>query len=133
MTSKRTVKVLFCSGTTSTKNVLKSSYTLELTFSTTVRGHILKTYRHHQKSPPETQSPSSNPTTLTSSILQALSRSNVDSPVSPITMTNTTSPESDAVQKRKRLRMILTSAIALADSDDFDPTELSTTHQWLLQ
>jgi hypothetical protein len=80
------------------------------------------------KSSSQTQSTSTHPTNLTSSILQALSGIDEDenSPVLPIIMTNT-SPESDALQQRRRLRRILDSAIALIDSDDFDPIESSTT------
>jgi hypothetical protein len=86
------------------------------------------------KSPSQTQNTSTNPTTLTSSSLQALAGSNGgDPPDFPINMTNTASPESEAVHRRRRLRMILNSAIALLDDDDFDPIESPTTHQRLLQ
>jgi hypothetical protein len=81
------------------------------------------------KSSPQTQSTSTHPTNLTNSILQALSSSDEDedSPVIPtITLTNT-SPESEALQKRRRLRRILDSAIALIDSDDVDFIESFTT------
>jgi hypothetical protein len=81
------------------------------------------------KSPSQSQSPTTTPTTLINSInLQALSNSDGgdDSPMLPINMTNDTSSESKAVQRRRRLRMILTSAIALLDGDDFVPMESST-------
>jgi hypothetical protein len=76
------------------------------------------------KSPSQTQSTSTHPTNLTSSILQALPTSNVDSSAFPIT------PKNTSVQERRRLRArILESAIALIDSDDFDSIESFTTHQ----
>jgi hypothetical protein len=72
------------------------------------------------KSPSQTQSTSTHPPDLSelNSILQALSSSNVELPVFPIT----TSPESEEAiqQHNRRLRMeILDSAIALLDSYDF--------------
>jgi hypothetical protein len=42
-------------------------------------------------------------------------------------MANTSSPESEAV-RRRRLREILDFALAVIDSDDFDLNESSTTH-----
>lgn len=84
------------------------------------------------KSPSQTQNTNNiHPITLSNSLLQSLS-SNAESPVLPRTMTNT-SPESEALQRRLRLRMILESAISLLDFDDFNthdfsPT-VSTTHQ----
>jgi hypothetical protein len=72
------------------------------------------------KSPSQTQRTSIHPTTLSSSVLQALA-SNAEAPVLPGTMTNTSS-ESEAVQKRRLLRMIVDSAIALLDFEDFHPT-----------
>jgi hypothetical protein len=86
------------------------------------------------KTPSQTQSTTTSPTFLANSILGTLSSSNGgnDSLVFPITMTNASS-ESEALQKRRKLRMILTSAIALLDGDDFDPIELPTMHQQLSQ
>jgi hypothetical protein len=87
------------------------------------------------KSPSQTQSinTSTHPITLSNSFLQALPSSNVESLVFPTTMTNTTPPESEAVQQRIRLHMILDSAIAVIDDEDLCPTESSTTHQCPLQ
>jgi hypothetical protein len=60
-------------------------------------------------------------------MLQALS-SDMEFPVFPISMTNT-SPESEAVQ-RQRLLLVLKAAIALIDADsfDFDPNETPESH-----
>jgi hypothetical protein len=82
------------------------------------------------KSPSDAQNTSTNPTNLNNSILQALSSSNVvDTSVLPITMT----PHESAAVRRRRLRMILDSAIALIDSDDFDPIDSSMAHPQPLQ
>jgi hypothetical protein len=96
------------------------------------------------KSPPQAQNTNTHPTTLSNSMLQALFSSNAESPFLPSTMTNT-SPESQAVQQRRSLLMILDlsialmdedddlilhSAIALIDGDDLNPTKASTTHHW---
>jgi hypothetical protein len=79
------------------------------------------------KSPSDAQNTSTNPSPLTNSILQAFSSSNVvDTSALPITMTQT-SPESAEV-RRRRLHMILDAAIALIDSDEFDPIDSSMAH-----
>lgn len=83
----------------------------------------------------QTQGISIQPITLSNSLRQTL-LSNSESPVLPRMMTNTSS-ETDALQRRRRLRLILESAIAILDFDDFDdfnPTiNASTTHQQPLQ
>jgi hypothetical protein len=85
---------------------------------------------------PPVSRPITMPTLSNSILLRALSGSNVESPVSPITMTNT-SPESEAVQRRRRLRVIVASAIAVLDGHEFDPIDpmesFPTTHQQLPQ
>jgi hypothetical protein len=68
------------------------------------------------------------PLTLNDIMQQALS-SNAESPLLPITMTKT-SPESNAAERRRRLRMILDFATDLIESEDFDAVDSSTTHQW---
>jgi hypothetical protein len=79
------------------------------------------------------ESPVSRPTAMTalsdSILLRALSDSSVESPVSPIAMTNTP-PESETDQQRRRLLVIVTSAIAVIDGH---PIESNTTHQRPLQ
>jgi hypothetical protein len=77
------------------------------------------------KSPSDAQNTSTIPTTLSNSILQALSSGSlVENSVLPIPVTHT-SPESTEVQ-RERLRMIINLAIAMIeDSGDFDPLESS--------
>ncbi len=60
-----------------------------------------------------------NPMTLRDSLLQAWSRNSAVAPVAPLTVTNTSSPESEAVQREKLLQ-ILDAAIALIDDDNFD-------------
>jgi hypothetical protein len=87
------------------------------------------------KSPAQTQSTTAtNPLTLRNSILPESFSSHVECPVPPITRTNNYS-ESEAVQQRRSLRMILNSAIALLDgADDVDPSmDSSTTHKPPLQ
>jgi hypothetical protein len=89
------------------------------------------------KASSQTQNTNTHPINLTNSILQALSGSDEDededededSSVLPIIMPNTSPHQSEALQRRKRLRRILDSAIALIDEDDFDPIESSTTYQ----
>jgi hypothetical protein len=73
------------------------------------------------KSPSQTQSTSIHPETLSNSSMLLALAGNADPPVLPGTMTNT-SPESEAVRKRRTLRMIVDSAIALLDFEDFHPT-----------
>jgi hypothetical protein len=77
-----------------------------------------------------TQSNSIYPITLSNScMLQALSN-NTESPFPPTTVTNTCSPaaaESEAA-RRERVTMILTSAIALIDGNDFHPIDRSAMH-----
>jgi hypothetical protein len=94
------------------------------------------------KSPSQTQSTTSTgtsiyPITLSNSIHEALSGNTLESSVfPPITIMTSTSPESETVhQRRRRLRMILDSAMAIIDGgEDFDPVESSTTkRQQLLQ
>jgi hypothetical protein len=88
------------------------------------------------KSPSQTQSDTTHPpaVSMLDSILHALSSSNAELPVLPITMTNTSPESEEAVQQRRRFRaMILASAIALINDDDFGPIESSTTHQCLPQ
>jgi hypothetical protein len=48
-------------------------------------------------------------------------------------MTNDISSESEAVQRRRRLRLILTSAIALLDGDAFVPPIESSTAMYKQQ
>jgi hypothetical protein len=80
------------------------------------------------KSQLQTQSTSFHPATSSNSLLEAFSRDAV-SPVLPSAKTNTAT-ESEAFQQRKTfLRMILATAIAVLDNDDFDPIDASTTHQ----
>jgi hypothetical protein len=76
------------------------------------------------KSPSPTQNSYTSPMTLRGSLLQAWSRNAAVTPVSPFTMTNAPSPESEVVQ-RERLLLILDAAIALVDDNnfDFDPDE----------
>jgi hypothetical protein len=81
------------------------------------------------------------PITLRNSMLQAPSNI-AESPVLPGPMTNTSpEAEAEAVQRRRRLRMILTSviavidgedvnpAIAVIDGEDVNPTKPSSSHQ----
>jgi hypothetical protein len=66
-------------------------------------------------------------TTLSNSMLQAvLSSSNVVDNTS--TITNTSSPESEAV-RHERLRVTIDLALAVIESDDFDFIESLTTTQ----
>jgi hypothetical protein len=83
------------------------------------------------KSPSQTRTTTTNPLTLTSSILPELLSINAESPVLDIARTNPSS-QSEAVEQRKRLRMILESAIAVLDgADDFDASmDSSTTHHY---
>jgi hypothetical protein len=71
------------------------------------------------KSPSPAQNTNTSPLTLRNSLLQAWSRNAAVTPVFPLIMTTTSSPESEAVQ-REKLLMILDAAIALVDEDDFD-------------
>lgn len=88
------------------------------------------------KSPSQTQSSNTgiHPITLSNSILQSVISSDVESPVFPIAMMDT-SPESEAVQRRKRVRSILDFAVELIDDgSDFDPImKASTKRQRPLQ
>jgi hypothetical protein len=87
------------------------------------------------KSPSQTQSTSNDtsiyPLTVSNSIREALSGNTLESPVfPPITVMTETTPQSETVERRRRLRMILDSAIAIVDGgDDLDPMESSTTKQ----
>jgi hypothetical protein len=81
-------------------------------------------------SQPQSKSTSTYPTTLSNSILEALSSSNVESLAFHINATNPSPASEETVQQRRRFRnMILESAIAVLSGDDFDSIESSTAQQ----
>jgi hypothetical protein len=83
-----------------------------------------------QQSNSNSNSNSTYPTTLSNSILEALSSSSVESLAFRINATNTSPATEETVQECTRFRnMILESAMALLSGDDFDPIESPTTHQ----
>jgi hypothetical protein len=78
----------------------------------------------------QTEGTSIQPITLSNSLRLMLLSNSESSVVLPRMMTNTSSSESNPVERRRRLRLILESAIAILDFDDFNPTlNVSTTHQ----
>jgi hypothetical protein len=87
------------------------------------------------KSPSQTQNASIRPITLSNSMLQAALSRKALAPVLPTSTmaTTSTSPESEALQRRRSLLMIIDSAFAILEGDAFKPSRASTTHQRPLQ